>query len=372
MRRRRALTLIEVLVVMGMVAILIVLLLPAVQFAREASRRAQCLNHLRQLGIALHDYHELHRSLPPTSIWRPVGEPLGMNLTGIGTIDRVALGIAPSMEPDRLYANWAILILPQLEQPHLYDAFNLDLPISDPANAAARRAELPVMKCPSDAFNSQPYVRDSMAGTSNNVYARGNYAINAGPDDQCLVEFHNGCSDGFHADGDDLQVDNAKTWGSGVAGVNVSFRFRDVTAGLAHVVAIDEVRSGVHEVDPRGTWALGFAGASITASHGLLTAEGQPNRPNNRASVGDDFVGCTALTAAVGTDYLAIERMPCYAPGDIVSEVNAQATARSMHAGGVNVLLLDGSAHFVADEVDVAVWDHMHRRNNNKAFTLPF
>jgi len=134
--------------------------------------------------------------------------------------------------------------------------------------------------------------------------------------------------------------------------------------------AYDELRSGIHQADPRGTWALGFIGASGTARHGMLAfPKNDGGGPNNSVADSDDIVGCTAIETALGVDVVAKLGMPCLA---ISNETNNQATSRSMHAGGVHVLMLDGSVHFVSDLVNLDVWYNMHRRNSPEAFELPF
>jgi prepilin-type N-terminal cleavage/methylation domain-containing protein len=126
-RRRLAFTLIELLVVIAIIAVLIGLLLPAVQKVREAAARMACQNNLKQIGLGLHNYHDANGALPP-----------GHERRG-GTIS------APIY-----YANWCIRLLPYVEQSALYSQYNLNLPNDDPANAAVRLTPLSVYTCPSD------------------------------------------------------------------------------------------------------------------------------------------------------------------------------------------------------------------------------
>lgn len=119
-------TLIELLVVIAIIAVLVALLLPAVQQAREAARRSQCKNQLKQIGLALHNYHDSYRSFPPGNVTMGncCGSPCG--------------------------TNWAISILPFMDQAPLYQQYNFDKYNEDPENQAVRETILPVFNCPSD------------------------------------------------------------------------------------------------------------------------------------------------------------------------------------------------------------------------------
>jgi len=370
MQRRKAFSIVELLVAIAIIGVLTGLLLVAIQSSRESSRRAQCISNLRQLGLAFEGHHERKRNLPPAVAWSPAGEPFGDSVAPPGTLDHVSLGVVTVTAPDRVYANWLVTLLPYLEESALYDAFDLKAPIDDPRNTRARATELPVVKCPSDGWNGADnhFQRAGLAAPDLG-YARGNFALNAGSNDRCLMRLSSvwpagSCRDGFQVNGTDLKTDTTQVWGSGIGGVNKSFKFSEFPAGLSRTVAIEEIRAGIHPLDRRGVWSLGFPGSSITVAHGITGNRG----PNARA---DAIQGCSAMIAA-GADP-AGNNMPCESsPNDLASEICQQATARSLHPGGVNLLMADGSAHFVSDAVDPQVWHQMHNRDNQTPFELPF
>jgi prepilin-type N-terminal cleavage/methylation domain-containing protein len=198
MTRRRghsAFTLIELLVVIAIIGVLIALLLPAVQAAREAARRAQCSNNMKQIGIALHNYHDAFGSFP-ASIWR--------------TQDSSAW---PGARPTRPQLHsWVAMVLPQLEQSPIANAINYSLPINGDipgvssgnygtkANHTALMTPLSVLTCPSDPspmFSSYPRVDSGVgwnfaADTPLNSGPKLNYFANFGdnhPDDPTYWPF---------------------------------------------------------------------------------------------------------------------------------------------------------------------------------------
>src|SRR4051812_14899547 len=155
--RRAAFTLIELLVVIAIIAILIGLLLPAVQKVREAAARAKCMNNLKQIGLGLHNYHDATGAFP-------VGHEIRNR---------------PDAGHDNYFANWAILILPFVEQDALFRRYDNTKKNRDAANEAVRITPVPVYTCPSDPNTGQiglPWTRPAN-GASNTTdrYANGSY-----------------------------------------------------------------------------------------------------------------------------------------------------------------------------------------------------
>jgi prepilin-type N-terminal cleavage/methylation domain-containing protein/prepilin-type processing-associated H-X9-DG protein len=154
-RHRKAFTLVELLVVIAIIGILVALLLPAVQAAREAARRMSCGNNLKQIALSIHNYHDVNKSFPQGGI--TLGACCG----------------TPS------YSTWAIAILPFIEQQNLYDQYRQHLFNEDPLNAFVRTQILPVYICPSDV-NTRVTDRPASGPGANLQYAPGSYRAVSG------------------------------------------------------------------------------------------------------------------------------------------------------------------------------------------------
>lgn len=336
----------EVLVVLLLASGLSAILIPAVAMLRETSRQTQCQNHLRQLTLGMHAYHDTFRSLPPAAIWS-TDATYSMQLHQSKQVDVISM------------QNWVQLLLPFVGEEHLATQFTASRPVGAAVQTRARMSPLALMTCPVDEENrpDNPYsLKLPDAGTTLVTFARGNYAINGGSHN-----FQTGPPSTAQPLGDyaHLMTDSTsrtfQMWGNGIAGINRSFSLTDFENGTGTLVAIEEVRAGIHPRDPRGVWALGQIGGSITWGHGV---GGDNYRPNHLWERADDILGCGELHELVGADELAAKQMPCVHYVD----VNQQATARSRHPGGVFVSFVDGSVKFLGNDIDPGLWHVLHSR----------
>jgi prepilin-type N-terminal cleavage/methylation domain-containing protein len=321
-KRRRGFTLIELLVVIAIIAVLIALLLPAVQQAREAARRSQCKNNLKQLGLALHNYHDTYGRLPPGSLWFNERQPTDANQANI------VAQYGPS---------WMVLILPQLEQGPLHQLYSPQYPMSVAAatyqgNATIRQTRLPVLICPSDPFTEVPWL-----DSNNNPWARGSYAGSA-------IQVAGG--------GTYTQTiwDNVNAVQRGAFGVSNAAKLADITDGTSNSSLVWEVRSGVTNGDPRGVWASGRSVSSLSGGCGTGDCTGVNDIIHGGADdlqiLTNDPCGGGALTSQAG-----VAGMPCWNGGD------GQHGPKSKHTGGAHALLGDGSVRFVSQNLNLNVFN---------------
>jgi prepilin-type N-terminal cleavage/methylation domain-containing protein/prepilin-type processing-associated H-X9-DG protein len=341
--RRNGFTLVELLVVIAIIGILVSLLLPAVQAARESGRRAQCSNNLKQIMIAVHLYHDAVKKLP-ASISFSSGQDIGTS--------------------DNLQANWLIVILPFFEQQNVYDQFNFSKYISDPVNRIPRGVKIPSLICPSDI--TTPHFQGSSSGEGDN-WARGNYAAN-GANEYAVGD----CNGRGHIGWDNVDF-------RGVMGVNRACNMGQVTDGTSNTLFVGEIRKGLNATDRRGSWALGTAGASALFKHGN---GGDANGPNCPCVPSDDLEGCQQIVQSVTKAKMTRQRMTCY--NETGGAGSWQSTPRSTHPGGVQIGMGDGSVRFISDTVQTtgckvnpdpyplpAVWDHLINSAAGVPFTLP-
>ena len=261
--RRRAFTLIELLVVIAIIAILIALLLPAVQQAREAARRTQCRNGLKQLGLALHNYHDVHNVMPPSMIYGP--------------------------RPQSRWWSWHVMILPQMEQSALYQSLDLNIDGLFSPNAAVNDPYtsrlLPMLLCPSDVSNGvyeSPNL-DVRLDTTNFIGCRG--------------------SERYPERGNGVFPER-----------NKSTRFRNITDGTSNTIMVGERPTEGNRVTPWWAAAAGYD------AHGL----------------GDQVMDSS-------------EGLYAGTPGSVGVDGRHWW---SLHIGGTQFLLGDGSARFVGNSID--------------------
>jgi len=334
---RRAFTLIELLVVIAIIAILIGLLLPAVQKVREAAARMQCQNHMKQLALAFHNYHEAQGVLAPSILFHPsAGNPSDFN--------------------SNFGPNWAVLILPYIEQDNLFRSVGTSIqnyPLTgDNTWRSLRGNNVKTLRCPSDTGGE---VLCSVAGGG---WARGNYGANAGPG-----MFWVGGNDGVITSSGGVYGEQSPSFsgsggygglnfpGGGTVTVNRGITLLSIQDGTASTILIDELRIGPVAGDLRGTWAMGQAGASISAGNGRSDTP----TPNVSQSGWDDIQGCSD--------------QPAIGMGCCSGCLSWQVTAKSKHTGGVNVAFADGHIQFVANSVTNLTWFLLHSRNDGQVIS---
>ncbi|MBY0513663.1 MAG: DUF1559 domain-containing protein, partial [Gemmataceae bacterium] len=325
-------TLIELLVVIAIIAILIGLLLPAVQKVREAAARAKCANNIKQIAIACHSYHDRNNTFPAAvQLVNPI---LTSPQNGTGsTSNNTSSYRTPGFGP-----NWAVYILPDIEQTALYQQYQsniLNFVTSNGADQSWRNLRgnaIPTYVCPSDTGHQ------TLFSLNGGGWARGNYAANAGGGWIC--DSVNGRStDGYRG---------------GIIVINGGTRMTDVTDGTSNTVLINEVRVGLTDKDRRGVWAMGVGGSSLTGALGY----GDCATPNDTQEYSDDIENCNDVRQAlgVGNSGLGKLKMGCSNDNLPTNWPNWQADARSRHPGGVNAALADGSVRFIRDSITLAAW----------------
>jgi len=295
---RRAFTLIELLVVIAIIAILVALLLPAVQQAREAARRTECKNKLKQIGLALHNYVDTHSVFPQETYYaaRP--------------------GLAP------YYSHWVAQTLPYLDQGNLQGRYNFDYSVFDDTNRSVVETKLPVFECPSTPGGTQLTPEFRIVTTSGSFEVltdRGAYSA----DYAAMRGIHTTTSGIYRPDA------GANTH-LGIMGTgNGSARFRDITDGTSNTIMIQESAGRSRQ------YQRSFASQSLV-------------------SLDPDTGGWSSYWPGLNAGWMYgfyDDGATLYGPR-FVNASNFKANPFSFHTGGIQVALADGSVRFISDNIN--------------------
>ena len=316
-------TLIELLVVIAIIAILIGLLLPAVQKVREAAARAKCTNNLKQLGLALHAYHDANLYFPPGYV--------DGNTSTTSTPDN---DVGPGW-------GWAAYLLPYLEQGNVYNQINFNQGVGLGSNMQVSQTQLTIYQCPSD-----PYQQNFTVWPTNVVVAHGNY-IGCNGWVECFGNAGGNyipSSDGGGAEDGDTGVSPTGLGGDGLFYRNSKNRIANITDGLSNTVIVGE-RCAAHSP---ATWTGAVTGGRCPA---WMATQGwtppytppasAPNTGNGTAYDNADYNEALVLGHGNLT-HLPNADNPFFDPD----------TFWSMHIAGANFLFGDGSVHFLSSGIN--------------------
>ncbi len=327
-----AFTLVELLVVIAIIGILIALLLPAVQAAREAARRSQCTNNLKQYGLALHNYHDVYKMFPPagtaTANYQARGcdEPWDWSCPGPGI-------------------SWQVRILPFAEQGALWNAVASqgdrtmtryhDVLVN---GQPARLIQVPYARCPSDGSPGQD-ANWAQTNYSGNLGSQATPSANPACQPYLTAGVHYQNPGGTSGHGND--TDQVPGWGGrrvicgmfGRLGINITLA--DVTDGTANTLFVGEILPMCN--DHGGGW---------WSYNGMGSAHASTSVPINE------------FTTCVNSKKITF-------PGcEAQSNWNLSWGFRSMHPGGAQFVLVDGSARFISETINYQTYQRLGSRND--------
>ncbi len=312
-------TLVELLVVIAIIGVLVSLLLPAVQAAREAARRTQCANNIRQLAVALHNYHDTVGRFPPGGIY-------------------YSTNAWPNPNSTSWRASWITMLLPQLEQQGLYDLYDFSVRFTDAAALRANNLEvvgtrIPTLVCPSIGTQQADW---HQGGSTSRIFAKGNYGA-------CFSSGSAFSATSFK--GTRMDIDRAVFNAAGRYGAQLA----DIKDGTSNVVAVAEILTRDHERDGRGAWGYP-TGAFFSGGNQLAITDRDATKVPNGNAVDDRFVDEVYECSSPTTDTLK-PRLRC-----VEGQTRPNIAARSYHPGGVHAILCDGSVKFINDSIDAQTW----------------
>lgn len=337
--KKRGFTLVELLVVIAIIGILIGMLLPAVQQVREAARRTQCLNNIRQLSLACHSYASAFGHFPPGCNWNEGSSDLQRNESVLPGGERMA---------------WTVFLLPFIEQENLQDTFKsatadwstdywlATLPSGEPCASAV----IPFLLCPSDASpfgdlnDSYTQLQVQSLGALGTKFGKSNYVAIAGAGD----EFQTSNMATFN--------DSANRFYWGVFGKNSKTSFGDLAGdGTTNIIAIGERATRTDEQSGKTNSLRSGQGAVWV---GVGTANAHYPIRNGAGSVSKDW-------SVFG--HLASDNVVNWS---INGNDTPRAVASSFHSGGANIALADGSARFVNENLNINTFGTLVRMQDGQ------
>jgi prepilin-type N-terminal cleavage/methylation domain-containing protein/prepilin-type processing-associated H-X9-DG protein len=339
--RRRGFTLIELLVVIAIIAVLIALLLPAVQSAREAARRAQCTNNLKQIGLAMHNYHDQQGTLPP-------------GLKGC------------------CWGTWLVFVLPHIEQQNLFNAWNtlgddrIDTTIQNymlrydgVANITVVATRINSYMCPTDPGNMANTFDFQVIGNTTFTATAQNYVVNFGNTiiNQSAFYQFNGVNLPFlGAPFTDMGSPDTDIVGYAGPTVSGTINFSGITDGLSATLMTSEVLVGQSQsssiIDVRGQSWWGYS-AEFTGLYGPNTSSPDVVQFAGYCINGMGNPPCTGATGGVDAN-------------GVYTGLGMVNSPRSKHPGGVNAGMCDGSVRFIKNSINVMIFRSLSSAKGNE------
>jgi prepilin-type processing-associated H-X9-DG protein len=317
--------LVELLVVIAIIGILVALLLPAIQAAREAARRMNCVSNLRQFGLAMHNFESTRKHFPQGDI--TVGSSSGLSVHA--------------------------RLLSYMEEASLHSLVDTTVGYDDPKNDQARMTPVALFLCPSDSGDS--LVADVTVKTSG---APTNYHVNQGAGILWSV---------WPA----AAPNDTQPQPNGVMIRNYKIRPKDITDGLSHTAAFAERNLGDGSQNVSTVESDSYAPGTYPNNADEALQQCNAMDITQLSTQGLSDIGMPWIRAYHSTTMYFHGSTPngrscMFPPGRIMT------TASSRHNGGVNVLMSDGSSRFVADEVSVIVWRALGTRNGDEVIGESF
>ncbi len=331
-RQRKGFTLIELLVVIAIIGVLIGLLLPAVQAAREAARRMQCTNNLKQIGLAIANYESAHSCV--VSGYISAKGPLAQ------------FGVA-GYNPDPQTGDngpgwgWLALLLPQIEQGPLHNAVNFSLPTWVADNSTVVSVGINAYLCPSAVNPSTPVsmvdANLSLLPVANQYFARANYQYNMGWNDTGMPAT--------------VDYENPMLGCNGPMFRNSRVRYADVTDGLSNTVFAGEKTPYLSDA----SWVGIIPGYRHFAYNAFASA--------GTGGIGVNYDYAGAILAAHSGPSLYEGPMVIHPPNSPLGHTDEMY---SLHPGGGNVLFGDGSVRFIKQSINLRTWQALNSRGNGE------